>query len=85
MSDLILPIIHPNGSSQEELVDLRKNASRALLGALEALSAMAPNGRDYYPQPGLYERAVAQHEARVAAVRSVYEAVSEETTEVSFL
>ena len=47
---MILPTIHLNGTSREELLDQLSRADRAADALREALMGMAPNGRDYYPQ-----------------------------------
>ena len=78
MSDPILPIVHLNGTSRDELIDLRRNAMSALHDALYFMAKMHPHGRDYYPVDGLYEQALAQHAARVQAVESVYDSITEE-------
>jgi hypothetical protein len=68
---LTLPIVHSNGTSKRELIDLRTSAAYALREALEALKQMAPNGRDYYVSregAAHFNRARAQHERRLAAV-----------------
>jgi hypothetical protein len=79
MSELILPIVHLNGTSKDELIAQRRDAGATLRHALEALSEMAPNARDYYPTPGLFEKARAQSDRRIAAVRAVYKEIEEET------
>jgi hypothetical protein len=55
--NLVLPIIRLNGSSKQDLVKSRIDFAQALHAAGDALAAMSPNGRDYYPQPGLMEPA----------------------------
>jgi len=78
MEDLVLPIVHLNGTSRDELVYLRIEACHQLRQALAALAEMVPNGRDYYLEPGRMEKALKQHERRVEAVRKVYEGVTAE-------
>ena len=60
---MILPSIHKNGTSKEELIDQVSTARHALRTAIEALQAAAPNGRDYYPQ-GTQVVVQAQYEHR---------------------
>ena len=42
------PTVHLNGTSKDTLLNAYTAANSALLNALEALEACAPNGRDYY-------------------------------------
>lgn len=63
-----LPIVHSNGTSRESLLEERREAYSKLNEALEALVAMSPNGRDYYPKPGTFEAAKAQHQSRIDKV-----------------
>ena len=70
---MILPTVHRNGTSREELVELRRATCTALRQATEALSAMAPNARDYYVAgPGAMTAALKQHDQRMAAIHNVY-------------
>ena len=75
---MILPIVHMNGTSRSTLIQLRCDAAAPLRDALKALSEMAPNGRDYYPVPGHLTKAQAQHDRRVAALRTVYDEIEAE-------
>lgn len=68
MSHIVLPIVHLNGTSAESLINARDEAYRALSDALMAFREVAPNGRDYYPDPGRMERAVAQHQRRCETI-----------------
>lgn len=45
-SGVVLPIVHLNGTSREQLMEERLNARDALQEALRALCRAAPNGRD---------------------------------------
>jgi len=45
------PIIHLNGTGHQELLAQAEKTRRAIGAAMEALIEMAPNGRDYYPDP----------------------------------
>ena len=66
---LVAPLIHLNGTQQDDLVDSLDAAHVALGAALDALRHCAPNGRDYYVQAvGAFESAVDQHRARSMAV-----------------
>lgn len=75
---MILPIVHLNGTSREELIRLRCEAGQKIREALAALAEMAPNGRDYYPEPGRFEKARAQHDLRAAALRHLYDEIEAE-------
>lgn len=44
-----IPTVHMNGTSPEDLLEQLVRAHQAVAGALEALDAASPNGRDYYP------------------------------------
>jgi hypothetical protein len=72
---MVKPTIHRNGTSAEALLEGYLEAHRALLAALEGLEGAAPNARDYYPVPGSFEVARAQHARRIERVRSVLEEV----------
>ena len=64
MTSIILPIVHLNGTSKGALIESRSNVYDALRQVLDVMREMAPNGRDYYPQPGLMEKALEQHHRR---------------------
>jgi hypothetical protein len=44
------PTVHLNGTSGEHLAQAAADAYAAVQAAAEALKAVYPNGRDYYPQ-----------------------------------
>jgi predicted HAD superfamily phosphohydrolase len=79
---LIVPILHLNGTSKQELVQLRCQAYRALDKAIEALKNMAPHGRDYYPVPGLLTKAQEQHLRRLKALADVQAELEEEVIQL---
>ena len=70
------PTIHTNGTSPDRLADQYGTAKIAVLRAIEALHAASPHGRDYYPTPGAYQRAAAEHAARCAALNAVAQDLS---------
>jgi len=70
MADLIIPIVHLNGTSKRELLAQISNANHALIAAVDALQKMSPNGRDYYLTGNLKEAEKA-HRDRVLKVMSV--------------
>jgi hypothetical protein len=82
---VVTPFLHSNGTSKKELLDLRKAAYRALIPVAGALKRMAPNGRDYYPDPGRMERAVAQHTRRIEVVRALMEELEQEAIAIDQL
>ena len=73
-----LPIVHDNGTSKQSLLDSRDDVYDALRAVLERLRDMAPNGRDYYPDPGRMERAVELHRARGQYVLDLMTAIEAE-------
>lgn len=82
--DLVMPIVHLNGTSAESLLEERGNAWNAINEAYAALRRMAPNARDYYPgQPGLFEQAVAQHTRRLQALHDVMDELEMECDSIA--
>lgn len=84
MADVVVPIVHLNGSSKESLLGDLERTVLALEDTIELLRQGAPNQRDYYPVDGLYELALAQYRARLAALESVLESLNEERSELYF-
>jgi len=71
---LILPTIHLNGTSKEQLFEDLSTALYAVQAAKEAVQAAAPNGRDYYTQSGnALQQALAQHAERLRSLQTVYD------------
>jgi hypothetical protein len=69
---MILPAIHLNGSDPRRMWLDVVDALGALRGAQEALAAVGPNGRDYYPLgDGALGTALREHEQRQAALAQV--------------
>lgn len=65
MTTTMLPMIHMNGTSAAELEEQADRARTALMAAQDALTAAAPNARDYYViGPDAFRTARAEHEAR---------------------
>jgi hypothetical protein len=63
------PYINRNGASLDSLLEARKAAYLAVLGAERALRECAPHGRDYQGAPaGAYESALEQYEGRIGAL-----------------
>lgn len=48
--DTVIPTVHLNGTSAEQLMESYLEVRRALVAARDALCKAAPHGRDYYPQ-----------------------------------
>jgi len=80
---VIAPIIHLNGTSKEMLMDELEAAYYALGNAYDAVKKSGPNGRDYYPVPGLMEKAVEQHSSRLTAIDAVRESISRQLVAIS--
>ena len=69
---MILPTIHTNGTSARMLAEGYSEARLALQAAIEILSKVEFNGRDYYVQgDGAWKQAVEEHAARFVALKAV--------------
>jgi len=69
---MMVPSIHLNGTSKNELLEQQIEALRALRAAIAALRQAAPNGRDYYPQgTAAAARALAEHSRRLGNLHAV--------------
>ena len=82
---LILPIVHLNGTSRESLLEDREKLYTALREADRALAQAGPNGRDFYPEPGLMEKAVAQHRRRQATLAGLIAEIEAEAIAIDQL
>jgi hypothetical protein len=74
--NLTLPTVHLNGTGRAGLTKLNSDAALAVQTAIDAVSAAAPHGRDYYPQDGkvlgpTYKKARTEHEERLAKLKAV--------------
>ena len=78
-----IPIIHRNGTSRDVLLTQRSDFGAALRAALVALADMAPNGRDFYPEPGRLERALAVHRKREMVLREMLSYVQDEAEAIA--
>jgi len=47
---MIIPTVHLNGTSGQDLLEQQQAILDALRAVREAMMAATPNGRDYYPQ-----------------------------------
>jgi len=79
---IVTPIVHLNGTSKEALLEQREVVYQALRTVERALCQMAPNGRDYYPEPGRMDKAQAQHERRMGMVKTLLDEVMEEACSI---
>ena len=69
---LTIPTIHLNGTSRESLVSQYADAASAVNTGIRALCENGPNARDYYVTGmGTFEKAVAEHVARIAKMQEV--------------
>jgi hypothetical protein len=77
--ELIVPVVHLNGTSKQDLLKAMEGAYSALGDAYDKLREMAPNARDYYVTgPDAYARAAKEHRhrmMRVDAIRTEIEAL----------
>ncbi len=72
------PIVHLNGTSPERLIDALSDAYDAVNTAIDKLRECAPNGRDYYPEPGRMEKAIDQHRVRGEYLKAVLDSIQAE-------
>ncbi len=80
----MIPTVHMNGTSQDELVEQLCAASNALEAAIVALRGAAPNGRDFYPQgPDALTKAIAEHCDRITRIQNVKNEIDELALAVS--
>ena len=71
---MMIPSIHLNGTSRDELVEQLIKAARSLRLAIEALGEATPNGRDYYVQgPSALHQARGEHRVRLGKLQDVYD------------
>lgn len=78
MSDVVAPIIHPNGDRAATLIANLEHAYKAVRAAMLALREIAGNKRNFYVEDGRWEAYREQHEARVAHLKAVESSVVEE-------
>lgn len=63
---MMIPTVHLNGTSKQELMQQIRDAYDALFVALEKMRQMTPHGRDYYVQgPEAGQKAREEHEVRI--------------------
>ena len=71
LGTVVIPVVHMNGDTAEALTGQLHRAYIAISDAIDVLRECAPNGRNYYPAPGLLKLAQAQHAARIEALHNV--------------
>jgi len=82
-SDLLMPVIHLNGTSKERLIEALCEASNKLNDAYEALKETAPNGRDYYPiGPSAIITAQEQHHSRLRRLDEIKSEIDQITESI---
>lgn len=81
---VVSPIIHLNGTSKQRLLDALSEAYWAVGQAMDKLRHCAPNGRDYYPEPGRMERACEQHDMRGRYLKAVLDSLQAEVDAIGF-
>jgi hypothetical protein len=79
---VITPIIHLNGNRKETLIANLEEAYRALRTAQDALRECAPNGRNYYPEPGRLAQAEAQYRTRQEHLQAVCDSLLVEVEKI---
>jgi hypothetical protein len=78
--EIVMPIIHTNGTSVEDLLLDNAEAKNAIDAALERIRRMEFNGRDYYPVPGSWTAALSQRMEIIKSLRDAskfFEAIAE--------
>jgi hypothetical protein len=75
---VIVPMVHSNGTSKEELMQQLLDAHHALTEALGAMGRASPHGRDYYVMGNeTLTKAGDDHRARIAKLVEVIEEIEE--------
>jgi hypothetical protein len=79
---IITPIIHLNGDRKDTLVANLEQAYQAVMQAMDTLRQCAPNGRNYYPEPGRMQQAEAQHRRRQTHLQAVLDDLVAEVAQI---
>lgn len=70
--NLTMPTLHMNGTGPRMLLESYVEAYLAVGAAMEAMSKIEFNGRDYYPQgEGAWKKAREEHDSRFDRLRAV--------------
>ena len=81
---MMVPTIHLNGTSRQELLDGYVVALSAVCDALIAVGKSYPNGRDYYVQgPDATHKAMEEHRSRLERLKSVRDELNTIAEEIS--
>lgn len=75
---IIMPMVHLNGTSKDELIRLREDVYSKLQEVYDSLRQMAPNGRDYYLIPGAMTLATEQHLRRLSLIGELSSEIEQE-------
>jgi hypothetical protein len=67
------PTLHLNGSSQEALLTVYRDAEVAAKAMIDAVAATCPHARDYMTEPDdlAYSHAMAEHRSRLRAAEDL--------------
>lgn len=77
-ANVIFPCVHFNGTPKSRLIENLCEVRQKLNETYEALKQAGPNGRDYYPVPGLMDKAIEQHRQRQLALDSLLASIDAE-------
>ena len=69
--EVVTPIVHMNGDRCSVLADRLEEAYDTIRHATTRLAECAPNGRNFYPEPGRIVRAEEQHKERMGHLMAV--------------
>lgn len=78
--EIVMPVIHMNGTSVEDLLLDNSEAKNAIDDAVYRILKMEFNSRDYYPVPGSWTAALSQRIEIIKSLRDAsefFEAISE--------
>lgn len=80
---MILPTVHSNGTSRDQLVQLRLDVVEPLRVAISALQMACPHARDFYPQEeGAYDFARGVWKGRMAKLHDLRAQLEAEALEI---
>lgn len=72
MSEIIVPLVHMNGTDRRSLQEVYQAAYAGILAAEKLVAASHPNGRDYYILgPDAIRVAEDQHRSRLARLTEI--------------
>ena len=75
---LIIPTLNNNGSSVDDLIIPRVQASALIDALVNALSAVVPHGRDYLGDDAALQADRQTHRDRISALRTLHTALLDE-------